>query len=153
MVMATDPNGDFRHTLTYTLGGTRRGLLSKSGEAERPDRPLATDTKLDYERKTSYMVTVMATDPSLASATIDVTIMVTDVNEAPVIAGDDDLTKEFGREKSTSNIQTFSARDPERRTVYWSLEIPDTLPTGVDPDDHDGQRKIRHQQFRGPQAS
>ena len=42
-------------------------------------------TKLDYEtKKKSYMVTVTATDPSLASCTtIDVTINVTDVNEPP----------------------------------------------------------------------
>ena len=130
-VDATDPNGD-TDTLTYTLGGKDAALfrVRQNGQIE-----VGADTTLDYERKTSYMVTVMATDPSLASATIDVTIMVTDVNEAPVIAGEDDLTKEFG-ENSTSNIQTFSARDPEGRTVYWSLEIPDPLPTGVDLDDH-----------------
>ena len=77
-------------------------------------------------RKKSYMVTVTATDPSLASATIDVTINVTDVNEPPEIAGEDDLTKEF-RENSTSTIETFRATDPERRTVYWSLKDDDTV--------------------------
>ena len=73
---------------------------------------------------------VTATDPSLASATIDVTINVTDVNETPEIAGEDDLTKEF-RENSTSTIETFRATDPERRPVYWSLKTE-----GGDVDDY-----------------
>ena len=46
------------------------------------------DTKLDYEsNKKSYMVTVTATDPSQAMTTIDVTINVTDVDEAPEFTG------------------------------------------------------------------
>ena len=54
------------------------------------------------------------------------TINVTDVNEPPEIAGEDDLTKEF-RENSTSTIETFRATDPERRTVYWSLKEDDNV--------------------------
>ena len=42
-------------------------------------------TKLDYETRTTYMVTVTATDSFGESASIDVTIMVTDVDEAPEI--------------------------------------------------------------------
>ena len=39
---------------------------------------------MDYEsNKKTYMVTVTATDPSQAMATIGVTIMVEDENEAP----------------------------------------------------------------------
>ena len=79
------------------------------------------------------MVTVTATDPSQASATIDVTINVTDVNEAPVIAQDDDLVKEF-RENSASTIQTFRATDPERRPVYWSLKDDATTITKIEGD-------------------
>ena len=45
---------------------------------------MGADTELDYEsNKKTYMVTVTATDPSQAMTTIDVTIDVTDVNEAP----------------------------------------------------------------------
>ena len=117
-VMATDMSGTTNDTLTYTLGGRDEALFrvrSDTGHIE-----VGAGTKLDYERKKSYMVTVTATDPSLASATIDVTINVTDVNEPPEIAGEDDLTKEF-RENSTGTIETFRAIDPERRPVYWSL--------------------------------
>ena len=117
-VMATDPNGS-ADVLTYTHGGRDKdsfAIASDTGQIT-----VKTGTKLDYEKKNSYMVTVTATDPSQASVTIDVTINVVDVNEPPVIAGDDDLTKEF-RENSTSTIQTFRATDPEKRPVYWSLD-------------------------------
>ena len=121
-VMATDMSGTTDDTLTYTLGGPDEAVFrvrSDTGLIE-----VGADTKLDYERKKSYMVTVTATDPSLASATIDVTINVTDVNEPPEIAGEDDLTKEF-KENSTSTIETFRATDPEKRPVYWSLKEDD----------------------------
>ena len=42
-------------------------------------------TELDFETKTTYMVTITATDSFSDSASIDVTIMVTDVDEAPEI--------------------------------------------------------------------
>ena len=121
-VMATDMSGTTNDTLTYTLGGRDEAMFrvrSDTGHIE-----VGTGTKLDYEKKKSYMVTVTATDPSLVSATIDVTINVTDVNEPPDIAGEDNLTKEF-RENLTSTIETFRATDPERRPVYWSLKQND----------------------------
>ena len=130
-VMATDLSGSTPDTLTYTLAGRDAAMFrvrqddpDTDGANEGGQIEVGADTKLDYETKKSYMVTVTATDPSLASATIDVTINVTDVNEPPEIAGEDDLTKEF-RENSTSTIETFRATDPERRPVYWSLKEND----------------------------
>ena len=78
-VAATDADTD---TLTYTLGGTDAAafnIVSTSGQ-------LQTNASLDYETKSSYSVTVTATDTSGASnnsASITVTINVTDVNETP----------------------------------------------------------------------
>ncbi len=121
-VTATDPNPADTN-LTYHLGGADEGsfaLDQATGQIT-----VKAGIELDYEKKKSYMVTVTATDPSLASATIDVTIFVVDVNEGPEIAGEDDVTKDF-RENSTSTIQTFSATDPERRPVYWSLKTTDS---------------------------
>ena len=132
-VMAIDPNGAAVDVLTYTLGGRDKDsfdIASNTGQIT-----VKTGTKLDYEKKKSYMVTVTATDPSLAFATIDVTINVVNVNEPPEIAGEDGTAKDF-RENSTSTIQTFSAKDPEGRQVYWSIDIPETLPTGVAFADH-----------------
>ena len=72
-VVATDLNqGD---TLTYTLDGADAGsftIVPTSGQ-------IRTNATLDYETKASYVVTVTATDRSLASASIVVTISVIQV--------------------------------------------------------------------------
>ena len=121
-VMAIDPNGD-ADVLTYTHGGRDKDSFAIA--LDTGQITVKTGTKLDYEKKNSYMVTITATDPSLASATIDVTINVVNVNEGPEIAGEDDITKEHP-ENSTGTIQRFQATDPERRPVYWSLEDGDS---------------------------
>ena len=64
-------------TLTYTLGGTDAGsfgIVETSGQ-------LQTKDALDYEEKSSYEVTVTATDPSAAVDTITVTITVNNLDE------------------------------------------------------------------------
>ena len=64
-------------SFTYTLGGTDRASFaidSTSGQ-------LRTKAALNYESKSSYKVTVTARDAASKSATIPVTIAVTDVDE------------------------------------------------------------------------
>ena len=104
--------------MTYTLGGRDKdsfAIVSATGQIT-----VKAGTKLDYEGpKKSYMVTVTATDPSQASTTIDVTINVTNEDESPVIVGED-VKKDYA-ENGTSAVVRFTARDPEGRTVYWSL--------------------------------
>ena len=71
-VTATDAD-----TLTYSLGGTDMasfGIVLASGQ-------LQTKAALDYEDRSSYEVTVTATDPAGATASATVTITVTNVNE------------------------------------------------------------------------
>ncbi len=86
VVTATDPEGD---TITYSLTGTdaaKFSIDSATGQIS-----VGTGTTLDYESKTSYSVTVNATDKKKADGTADtaiddtiaVTINVTDVNEPP----------------------------------------------------------------------
>ena len=75
-VAANDP--DAGDTLTYTLGGTDQAhfaIDSASGQ-------LQTKGALDYEDQSSYSVTVTATDGDGLTASIAVTINVTDVTEA-----------------------------------------------------------------------
>ena len=77
-VMATDADGD---TLTYTLEGTDAAsfaIVSTNGR-------LRTKAALDYETKSSYSVTVKASDGT-DSDTIAVTINVTNVNEAGTVS-------------------------------------------------------------------
>ena len=78
-VAATDADDD---TLTYALGGPDAGSFG----IDTATGQLMTKSALDYGTKSSYMVTVTATDGEY-TATIDVTITVTDVNEAPEFAG------------------------------------------------------------------
>ena len=72
---AADP--DAGDTLTYTLGGTDQdhfAIDSATGQ-------LQTQGALDYEGRSSYSVTVTATDGGGLSASITVTVGVTDVDE------------------------------------------------------------------------
>ena len=75
-------------------------------------------TKLDFETRTTYMVTITATDSFGDSASIDVTIMVTDADEAPDVTGD--ATKEYA-ENGTGSVATYTAVDPEGVAIKWSL--------------------------------
>ena len=80
-VAANDANGD---ALTYALSGTD----AASFDIDTASGQLMTLAALDYETKDTYSVTVAASDSGGLSDSIDVTITVTDVDEAPVITGD-----------------------------------------------------------------
>ena len=75
-VSASDPDGD---TLTYSLGGTDAASFAIAATTGQ----LQTKASLDHESRASYSVTVTAADPSGATASIGVTISVTDVDEPP----------------------------------------------------------------------
>ena len=114
-ITATDANsGD---VVSYTLGGPDAssfdiGLTSWSDHGRGRD-------ELDYETKTSYMVTVIATDSFGATASIDVTITVTAVNEGPEITGS---AQEDYPENGEGAVATFTAVDPELAgAITWSL--------------------------------
>ena len=76
---------------------------------------MGADTELDYEsNKKTYMVTVTATDPSRAMTTIDVTINVTDVDEAPEFTGSFAEDEPFTRTIKEESDQSASGH-PGRR--------------------------------------
>ena len=81
MVTATDPDPN-TEALIYTLGGddADKFRVRNNGQIE-----VGAGTELDEETKDTYMVTVKAEDSFGESASIMVTIMVTDVDEAPTI--------------------------------------------------------------------
>ena len=111
-VTADDPNED---NLTYSLSGNDAAsfMIGLS------DGQISAKMKLDHEAKSTMMVTVKATDPNGLSDSVDVTIKVTGVDEAPMIAGND-ITKDYP-ENGTAQVARFMATDPEGRMVYWSL--------------------------------
>ena len=136
MVEADDKTAGVDDELTYSLGGTNAASF-KVHNGDDPDTTdvtevngeirVGSETKLNHETKSSYMVTVTATDPSGLTDSIDVTIMVNDVDETPELMARN--KKEQYAEKGTDPVATFTAPDPEgARAIVWSL-LPATAPT------------------------
>ena len=128
-VLATDADDD---TLAYTLGGRYAAMFDiDGGTADAVDDTpakvagqLRTKAGLDYEKKKTYMVTVTAHDGTSnmadASARINVTIHVTNVDEAPMVSGKA-MTMEYS-ENGKGSVITLSASDPERvGTTVWDF--------------------------------
>ena len=128
-VAATDVNaGDssVNDPIAYSLSGTDAASFEidlGSGQIR-----LASGVQLDYERKRTYRLTVRVTDGRDQSGdgdmdaiddTINVTITVTDVNEAPGLSGDNAPSYQ---ENSNSAVATYSASDPERDTITWTVD-------------------------------
>ena len=128
-VTAADPDSD---TLTYSLSGTDAAsfeiggstgqITTKSGEA------------YDYETKSSYSLTVEATDGNGGTATIAVTVSLTNVNEAPVFGeggADESGVKTTTRQVAenspggTNVGAALTATDPENDTLTYSLSGTD----------------------------
>ena len=103
-VVATDSKaaGEDAETLTYSLGGADAAMfrVRDNGQIE-----VAAGTMLDYETKKTYRVTVMAEDPLGASASIMVTIMVTDLDEMPDVSGDEKVELRRERHWPGSDVQ------------------------------------------------
>ena len=108
-VVAEDSNdGD---ELTYTLGGPDASSFDISSVGDEGQITVGAGTELDYETKRTYMVTVIATDSFGASASIDVTINVTDENEGPVImrAPDANVAPEFASATTSRTVAENTA--------------------------------------------
>ena len=119
-VIATDPNDD---TMTYRLGGADMGSFNidqASGQI-----PVKTATELDLESKATYMVTVTATDPGGLSDSVDVTIKLTDDDEAPVIMlGGLTISgtrMAYYEENRMDAVETYMASGPMASRARWSL--------------------------------
>ena len=131
-VAANDVNaGDsaVNDPLAYSITGTDAGSFTideGTGQIR-----LAQGVSLDFEGKRTFRVTVGVTDGrdqngdddmDAVDATLAVTISVTDVNEAPVVSGN---TTPSVAENSSAAVATYSAADPERDTLEWSVNSND----------------------------
>ena len=87
---------------------------------------VGTGTTLNHEGTNSYTVTVTVSDgrgagnavDPLVDTRIEVTITVTDVNEAPTITG---LPSKDYPENGDTSVATYIAADPENDSIIWSL--------------------------------
>ena len=148
-VAASDPDSD---PLAYSIrgGSSVFGIVERTGQ-------LKTKAALDREERSSHTVVVDVKDgkdaidqsDTAVDDTITVTVTVNDVNEAPTLTGD---TAVDYRENSATDVATYTARDPERGTITWTLAGVDhgffAIDGGVlrfgDPPDHEASRGNRY---------
>ncbi len=122
-VTATDPDDD---PLTYSMTGDD----ASSFDIATTTGQLIAKAPLDHEAKAEYSVIVQVSDlkgpigqlDNRIDATVEVSIMVTNVNEPPVITGP--TTISFA-ENGTGVVGTYSATDPEGDDISWDLRGED----------------------------
>ena len=114
-IAATDSNQD---NLTYTLGGTDAAAFTIDSAIGQ----LKTKVALDYETKNSYAVTLTVSDGK-RNDVINVTINVSNVNEAPTFTDGSSTTREIAENTSAGeNIgAVIIATDPDNDTLTYSL--------------------------------
>ena len=126
---ATDPEND---TLTYALSGTDAddfNIDPNSGAisfANTPDH----ETPTDADTNNVYQVTLEVSDGNANSASQELTISVTNVNEIPLITSSANASVP---ENTTTTIYTASATDPEDDTLTYALSGTDTDDFIIDP--------------------
>ena len=103
------------NALVFALSGADAGLfdIDSSGQVT-----VAAGAELDYETKDTYTVTVTVRDLEGLSSSIDLTIEVTNVNEAPTISG---VSSAKYVENSDAVVATFTALDPEDDEITWTV--------------------------------
>ena len=130
-VLAMDP--DATDTLTYKLGGPNAGSFEIINDIDMPGQiTVKLGTMLDYETKRTYTVEVTATDTTMLTDMVTVTIMVVDMNEAPdqpkelfrglAITGPTSMDYEEGM---TAAIGTYVAVGQVAGMATWSLSGDD----------------------------
>ena len=136
-VAAMDDDTD--DTLQYSLGGSD----AASFDIESTSGQLRTNAALDYEDTPTYSVVVSVSDGNGGTDSINVTINVNDVNEAPEFTDDISTTRSVAENTNAGeNIGSpISASDPENDTLMYSLEGADAA--SFDIDSTDGQLKTK----------
>ena len=137
--MATDLNtGDL---LTYTMGGSDAALFKITSDTGMDDSvrggqiSLNANTKLDYEGRTTYMVTVTAADPDGEIASVDVTIKVTDVDEAPMIGTGPSIVGPASRYYDENEMDAVASyKGAALNSPSWSLSGDDAGDFGISSD-------------------
>ena len=123
-VSATDEDTDPIDTLIYTLGGTDSGSFS----VDSTNGQIKTSAALDHETKDTYSVTITVSDqrtPALTD-TINVTIEINDINEAPEFTENDPASRNID-ENTASNFNIGSAVSATDEDEGADNSTPNTL--------------------------
>ena len=135
-------DGAARFTIDPESGQIKVGVRLDNDAADGSrdeDTPAQTDPALDANTldNDEYVLRVTATDPSGASATINVVVTVNDVDEAPTFDGTDggatnpstlEVEEAVAGVAASGEIASgniYDADDPEGGTVTYTLEGPD----------------------------
>ncbi|MDE0138764.1 MAG: cadherin domain-containing protein [bacterium] len=125
---AADPEGV---TIAWSLGGDDAALFTIGGGVLRFRSPPDYENPDDADTDNVYQVTVRASDGT-NPVEREVTVTVTNVNEALSLSGPDEVDKPEG---SDTSVATYTANDPEGLAITWSLTGTDaadfTLTDGV----------------------
>ena len=121
-VPASDRDGD---RLTYSLGGEDRDSFTINKTSSR----LYTNVDLDRETTARYYVTVSVSDRAGAGDSIEVIIIVTDVDEGPAVTGETVISH---MEEVTGVLATYNANDPENGAISWTLSGEDAGAFSID---------------------
>ena len=135
-VAATDADDD---PLTYSLGGTD----VSSFDIETDNGQLKTRSPLNFEDKDTYTVSVSVTDNRGGNDSIDVTIIITDVNDAPTFIEGTSASRSVAENTATNqDIGTpVTATDQDDVNLTYSLGGTDAASFDIDTDN--GQLKTK----------
>ena len=124
-VSATDAD---ENTLAYLLSGDDASAFSIDDDGQ-----LKTSAPLNHEVKSSYTVTITVSDGGLTD-TINVTISVTDANDAPVFNKELPTTLSIAENTAAANIgDAFTATDEDGDTLTYSIQtLNDVTPFRID---------------------
>ena len=117
-VEATDTNTADNTRLTYAVSGTHSAMVS----IDQDSGQLSVRTLLDHETTPTLQLRVTATDPSALTATKQVTVTVTDVDETPSLAGPQRVRH---LESGSNDVALYRVRNAQERRVQWSLSSQD----------------------------
>ena len=121
---ATDPE---RGTITWSVEGTdgNHFTIDERGQFSfKEDNPPDFDTPGDDGGDNLYNITIEARDPESNTSRLPVTVMVTEINEGPVITRQGNAPGSVPENRGVNQVlATYTASDPERPTVRitgWS---------------------------------
>ena len=110
------------NSITYLLSGADAASFAiGSGTGQ---ITVGASAMLDHETNPAYEVTVTARDLEGLNSSVDVTIEVTEVDEAPEISGS---SSEMFPENGTDAVAVYTAVDPEGKSVTWSMVTDESV--------------------------
>ena len=120
-------------TLTYSLEDPDSKFAITPSNSVTGQITVAANSSLDYETKQDYSMQVVVSDRAADGLTdkIEVKVLVTDVNEPPVITGE---TAPAFREDASiaSTVARYTATDQEGDAFTWSVEGADAGAFSID---------------------